>query len=142
MEIKINIDESKFQEVLEKELGAFTQEELHKILGEAMKEYLNRDEVIKTYLEKTEVDCWGSPVRGSSTMDKLIQNVDLNDVLAEPKEKIKKIISENATLKNVAIELLANMFRDKFKSAFINDYQFMEELAGRVAYSLEQMKQR
>ena len=27
MEIKINIDESKFQEVLEKELGAFTQEE-------------------------------------------------------------------------------------------------------------------
>ena len=142
MEIKINIDESKFQEVLEKELGAFTQEELHKILGEAMKEYLNRDEVIKTYLEKTEVDRWGSPVRGSSTMDKLIQNVDLNDVLAEPKEKIKKIISENSTLKNVAIELLANMFRDRFKSAFISDYQFMEELAGRVAYSLEQMKQR
>lgn len=32
MEIKINIDESKFQEVLEKELGAFTQEELHSIM--------------------------------------------------------------------------------------------------------------
>ena len=32
MEIKINIDESKFQEVLEKELGAFTQEELHNIM--------------------------------------------------------------------------------------------------------------
>lgn len=142
MEIKINIDESKFQEVLEKELGAFTQEELHAILGEAMKEYLNKEDVIKTYLEKNEVDRWGSPVRGSSTMDKLIQNVDLNDVLAEPKEKIKKIISENKTLKNVAIELLANMFKDRFKSAFINDYQFMEELAGRVAFSLEQMKQR
>lgn len=142
MEIKINIDESKFQEVLEKELGAFTQEELHEILGQAMKEYLNKEDVIKTYLEKNEVDRWGSPVRGSSTMDKLIQNVDLNDVLAEPKEKIKKIISENSTLKNVAIEILANMFRDKFKSSFINDYQFMEELAGRVAYSLEQMKQR
>lgn len=142
MEIKINIDESKFQEVLEKELGAFTQEELHEILGQAMKEYLNKEDVIKAYLEKNEVDRWGSPVRGSSTMDKLIQNVDLNDVLAEPKEKIKKIISENSTLKNVAIELLANMFKDRFKSAFINDYQFMEELAGRVAFSLEQMKQR
>ena len=142
MEIKINIDESKFQEVLEKELGAFTPEELHKILGQAMKEYLNREDVIKTYLEKNEVDRWGSPVRGSSTMDKLIQNVDLNDVFAEPKEKIKEIICEDATLKNVAIELLANMFRDRFKSAFISDYQFMEELAGRVAFSLEQMKQR
>lgn len=142
MEIKINIDESKFQEVLEKELGAFTQEELHKILGDAMKEYLNKEDVIKTYLEKNEVDRWGSPVRGSSTMEKLIQNVDLNDVLAEPKEKIKEIISENKTLKNVAIELLANMFKDRFKSAFINDYPFMEELASRVAFSLEQMKQR
>lgn len=142
MEIKINIDESKFQEVLEKELGAFTQEELHTILGQAMKEYLNREDVIKTYLEKTEVDRWGSPVRGTSTMEKLIQNVDLNDVFAEPKEKIKEIISEDSTLKNVAIELLANMFKDRFKSAFINDYQFMEALAGRVAYSLEQMKQR
>jgi hypothetical protein len=142
MEIKINIDESKFQEVLEKELGAFTPEELHKILGQAMKEYLNREDVIKTYLEKNEVDRWGSPVRGSSTMEKLIQNVDLNDVFAEPKEKIKQIISEDDTLKNVAIELLANMFKSNFRNAFIQDYQFMEELAGRVAYSLEQMKQR
>jgi hypothetical protein len=142
MEIKINIDESKFQEVLEKELGAFTQEELHEILGEAMKEYLNREDVIKTYLEKNDVDRWGSPVRGSSTMDKLIQNVDLNDVFAEPKEKIKQIICEDATLKNVAIELLVNMFKSNFRNAFIQDYQFMEELAGRVAYSLEQMKQR
>ena len=140
MEIKINIDESKFQEVLEKELEAFTQEELHEILGQAMKEYLNREDVIKTYLEKNEVDRWGSIVRGSSVMEKLIQNVNLNDVFAEPKEKIKKIISEDETLKNVAIELLANMFKSNFRNAFTEDYKFMEELAGRVAYTLEQMR--
>jgi hypothetical protein len=142
MEIKINIDESKFQEVLEKELGAFTQEELHKIIGQAMKEYLNRDDVIKTYLEKNEVDQWGSQIRGSSTMDKLLQNVDLNDILAEPKEKIKRIISEDDTLRNVAIELLANMFKNNFRRSLTEDYTFIEELAGRVAYSLEQMRQR
>ena len=142
MEIKINIDESKFQEVLEKELGAFTQEELHKIIGQAMKEYLNRDDVIKTYLEKNEVDRWGSQVRGSSVMEKLLQNVDLNDILAEPKEKIKRIISEDDTLRNVAIELLANMFKNNFRRSLTEDYTFIEELAGRVAYSLEQMRQR
>ena len=142
MEIKINIDESKFQEVLEKELGAFTQEELHKIIGQAMREYLNRDDVIKTYLEKNEVDRWGSPVRGSSVMEKLLQNVDLNDILAEPKEKIKRIISEDDTLMNVAIELLANMFKNNFRRSLTEDYTFIEELAGRVAYSLEQMRQR
>ena len=142
MEIKINIDESKFQEVLEKELGAFTQEELHKIIGQAMREYLNRDDVIKTYLEKNEVDRWGSQIRGTSTMEKLLQNVDLNDILAEPKEKIKRIISEDDTLRNVAIELLANMFKSNFRRSLTEDYTFIEELAGRVAYSLEQMRQR
>lgn len=142
MEIKINIDESKFQEVLEKELGAFTQEELHKIIGQAMREYLNRDDVIKTYLEKNEVDRWGSQIRGSSVMEKLLQNVDLNDILAEPKEKIKRIISEDDTLRNVAIELLANMFKSNFRRSLTEDYTFIEELANRVAYSLEQMRQR
>ena len=140
MEIKINIDESKFQEVLEKELGAFTQEELHKIIGQAMREYLNRDDVIKTYLEKNEVDRWGSQIRGTSTMEKLLQNVDLNDILAEPKEKIKRIISEDDTLRNVAIELLANMFKSNFRRSLTEDYTFIEELASRVAYSLEQMR--
>ena len=142
MEVKINIDESKFQEVLEKELGAFSKEELHTILAEAFREYLGKEEVLKEFLNRCDYDHWGSPVKGSSTMDKLIQSVDLNDVFAGPKEKIKQIISEDDTLKNAAIDLLANMFKRNFRNAFTEDYQFMEELAHRVAYSLEQMKQR
>jgi len=136
MEIKINIDESKFKDVLEKELDAFTQEELHEILKSALKEYLNREDVLKEFLNRNETDRWGGTVRGTSTMDKLVNNVDLNDVFAEPKEKIKEIISQDEILKSTAIELLANLFRDRFKSAFTSDYSFMEELACRVANEL------
>ena len=138
MEIKINIDESKFQEVLEKELGAFTQEELHSIMKEALKEYFSKEEVLKNIVNQREIDRWGCVVKGTSAMEKFVSNVDLSDVFAEPKEKIKQIISENETLKKAAVEILANMFKDRFMTAFTQDYKFIEALSNRVAYTLTQ----
>ena len=141
MEIKINIDESKFQEVLEKELGAFTQEEIHAIMKEAFKEYLNREDILKELITKKETDRWGGYVQNSSVMDKFVSTVNLNDIFEEPKEKIKEIICEEETLKAMALELLVNLFKDRFKSAFTQDWTFMDDLANRVAGMLMQRQQ-
>ena len=138
MEIKININESKLQEILEKELGAFTQEELHSIMKDALKEYFSKEEVLKNIVNQREIDRWGCVVKGTSAMEKFVSNVDLSDVFAEPKEKIKQIISENETLKRAAVEILANMFKDRFMTAFTQDYKFIEALSNRVAYTLTQ----
>ena len=141
MEIKINIDESKFQEVLEKELGVFTQEELHSIIKDAIREYLNKEEVLKNLINRQETDCWGCVVKGTSTMEKFVNNVDLSDVFAEPKEKIKQIISDDETLKKAAVEILANLFKDRFMTAFTQDYRFLEALSNRVACILTEKSQ-
>lgn len=138
MEVKININESKLQEILEKELGAFTQEELHSIMKDALKEYFSKEEVLKNIVNQREIDRWGCVVKGTSAMEKFVSNVDLSDVFAEPKEKIKQIISENETLKKAAVEILANMFKDRFMTAFTQDYKFIEALSNRVAYTLTQ----
>ena len=138
MEIKININESKLQGILEKELGAFTQEELHSIMKDALKEYFSKEEVLKNIVNQREIDRWGCVVKGTSAMEKFVSNVDLSDVFAEPKEKIKQIISENETLKKAAVEILANMFKDRFMTAFTQDYKFIEALSNRVAYTLTQ----
>ena len=138
MEVKININESKLQEILEKELGAFTQEELHSIMKEVLKEYFSKEEVLKNIVNQREIDRWGCVVKGTSAMEKFVSNVDLSDVFAEPKEKIKQIISENETLKKAAVEILANMFKDRFMTAFTQDYKFIEALSNRVAYTLTQ----
>ena len=138
MEVKININESKLQEILEKEMGAFTQEELHSIMKDALKEYFSKEEVLKNIVNQHEIDRWGCVVKGTSAMEKFVSNVDLSDVFAEPKEKIKQIISENETLKKAAVEILANMFKDRFMTAFTQDYKFIEALSNRVAYTLTQ----
>lgn len=74
-------------------------------------------------------------------MEKFVNNVDLSDVFAEPKEKIKRIISDDETLKKAAVEILANMFKDRFMSAFTQDYNFLNQLADRVADTLTQREQ-
>ena len=138
MEIKINIDESKFQEVLEKELAAFSQEEIHEIMKGAIKEYLNREEILKDMINKPQTDRWGCSIKDTSVLQKFVNNVDLSDIFEEPKEKIKDIISNDETLKKAAVEILANMFKDRFMSAFTQDYTFLNSLADRVAYTLTQ----
>lgn len=141
MEIKINIDESKFQEVLEKELAAFSQEEIHDIMKAAFEEYLRREDVLKGLLATNEVDRWGSTIKGTTLLDKIIQKADFSDIFAEPKQKITEIITKDETIKGVAMELLAGIFRDRFRNAFINDYQFIDMIAGEVSARLSQRNQ-
>ena len=69
-------------------------------------------------------------------MEKFVNNVDLSNVFAEPKEKIKQIISDDETLKKAAVEILANLFKDRFMTAFTQDYKFIDELSNRVADTL------
>ena len=141
MEIKINIDESKFQEVLEKELAAFSNEEIHEIMKGAIKEYLSKEEVLKDMISKPQTNRWGCSVKDTSVLQKFVNNVDLSDIFAEPKEKIKDIISNDETLKKAAVEILANIFKDRFMNAFTQDYTFLNQLADRVAYTLSSRSQ-
>ena len=41
----------------------------------------------------------------------------------------------------MALELLVNLFKDRFKSAFTQDWTFMDDLANRVAGMLMQRQQ-
>ena len=52
MKIEINIDETRFKDVLDKELEAFSKEELHDIIAKGMHEYIVNDEIMKSLLRQ------------------------------------------------------------------------------------------
>lgn len=43
MEVKINVDESRIPEILEKELNALNPQEIHEVVIECIKQYLSQD---------------------------------------------------------------------------------------------------
>ena len=54
MELKIEIDETKFKDIIEKELNAFSQEELHDLLKQMIIEYMknHQEEVMNLFIRK------------------------------------------------------------------------------------------
>ena len=60
MELKINIDETMFKEVIEKELNAFSKEELHSIVRDCIVEALKDNETLKGLFAKPRYNVYGN----------------------------------------------------------------------------------
>lgn len=60
MELKINIDETMFKEVIEKELNAFSKEELHDIIRDCIAEALKNNEALKKLFIRTDYNRYGN----------------------------------------------------------------------------------
>lgn len=59
MEVRINIDETMFKEVIEKELNAFSKEELHSIVRDCLVETLKNNETLKGLFTKQRCNAYG-----------------------------------------------------------------------------------
>lgn len=59
MELKINIDETMFKEIIEKELNAFSKEELHSIIRDCLVEALKNNETLKGLFTKQRCNVYG-----------------------------------------------------------------------------------
>lgn len=60
MELKINIDETMFKEVIEKELNAFSKEELHSIVRDCIVEALKDNKTLKALFTKPRYNVYGA----------------------------------------------------------------------------------
>ena len=121
MELKINIDETMFKDVLEKELKAFSSEELHEIIRECIVEALKTNGSLKSLFIR--------PKRYSYELDEPSQvlfeaakNIDLSPAYEEIQ---KMMITE---LKTNYSKLLQNIMMKTMVDGLCNDYGFRSNL--------------
>lgn len=121
MELKINIDETMFKDVLEKELKAFSSEELHKIIRECIIEALKTDGSIRNLFIK--------PKRFSYELDEASQvlieaakNINLSPAYEEIQEMM---ITE---LKTNYSKLLQNIMMKTMVDGLCDDWGFRRNL--------------
>lgn len=101
MELKINIDESRFKDVLEKELAAFSHEELHELIRECIATALrDNDALQKLFIQSSSPYSY---VRDEPTalVRKAAESFDLSPAFAEIQEKM---ISELKTNYSAVLE--------------------------------------
>lgn len=121
MELKINIDETMFKDVLEKELKAFSSEELHEIIRECIVEALKTDGILKSLFIKPKRYSYESD-EASQVLFEAAKNIDLSPAYEEIQEMMITELKKNYD------KLLQNIMLKTMTNGLCNDWNFRNNL--------------
>lgn len=109
MEVKIVVDETKFKDVLENELEAFSKEEIHEIIRDCIIDTFKNPEFIeRIFIHK---DYWGNS-SPSGLLENAVKNIDLSPAFKELADSISEYLKENhkKVLENVMMRYMIDGF--------------------------------
>lgn len=116
MEIKINVDETMFKDIIDKELKAFSKEELHEITRECIIEVFRNDKnIVRLFLDTSD---WYGKDRPSDLLVAAANKIDLSPAFKEIQEDMI------STLKNNYKEVLEHAMLRAIRTNFANSYEF------------------
>ena len=124
MEVKINVDEIMFKNVIEEELKAFSKEELHEIIRECIVEALHNDNTLKNLFVTDKKDYWGNytGTQPSSVVIEAAKNIDLSPAYKEIQEKMIKVLQTDYR------NILENVMMGLMIEGISNDYIFQQRM--------------
>lgn len=125
MELKINIDESMFKDVLEKELKAFSSEELHEIIRECIIEALKTNDCLKCLFIKPKRHSYEHD-QASEVLIEAAKSIDLSPAY----EEIQTMMI--AELKTNYNKLLQNVMMKAMVDGLCGDWHFRNSLTEAV----------
>lgn len=132
MKLEINVDETMFKDVLEKELNAFSHEELHEIIKDLIIEFFNKDDNIKKMFLQEKTNYWGNSTEYEPTG--LLRDIVKNKFdYAEPYEEVKEKILEFCKKENVMKSLLKEMIADSFTNILTGCIFYNSDFRGNIA---------
>lgn len=134
MELKIDIDETKFKEVIEKELGAFSSEEIHQIIRECIVESLHNDNTLKNlFITKKINSCGTETEEPSEVLIAAAKNIDLSPAYEEIQTKMID------TLKNNYQDLLEKVMLSMIIKGLSYDYDFRNTMETTISEIMHRM---
>ena len=116
MELKINIDETQFKDVMEKELKALTPDQLAEIFKETIKQYLLSDNAaaIKNLFIDRNYSYGSSSTKPTALTQKIVEKIDFKQELDPVVQEIKNELLGNSRniLESVMIKAMAKSIAD------------------------------
>lgn len=125
MELKINIDETMFKDVIEKELKAFSSEELHEIIRECIVEAFKTDGTFRSLFIKPKRYSYESD-EASQVLFEAAKNIDLSPAYKEIQEMMITELKKNYD------KLLQNIMLKTMVDGLCNDWTFRSNLQSAV----------
>ena len=106
MEVKIEVSEEQFKELLEKELNDLPKESVQKILLSAIEKYLEEPDHVNAFLEKREEGYYSKTCRPSDFLINSIKNCDYSELQCLVDDMIKEL---EDNYKDILIDAIGKM---------------------------------
>ena len=129
MEIKINVDDSAFNDIIKKELDAFSKEELHDIIIKMIEESFRSSDVMKNLFICREKESYYSSIdvdKPGPILMEAAKKFDLSPAIEEIQDEVLK------TLKEHHKELVENLLLTLMVDGLCNNYEFRSNIESQM----------
>ena len=118
MKLEINLDESRFKDLVDGELEKFSDEEIHDILGKAISQYVMDSDVIQKLFYVKKKDYYGNETDDfvpTSRLESIVNKLDVEDLLKGVKERVKEILNSDGIIKEMTENMFYNFIAGKLE---------------------------
>ena len=106
MNITINVDETQFKDLLEKELKEMPKEELHELIKMAFTQYITQDpNALKDLFVKKDNSYYSNGVVPTDFTRKIINDIDFSSIAAEIAKPVEDLFKNN--IREIVEQLVA-----------------------------------
>lgn len=118
MKLEINLDETRFKDLVDGELEKFSDEEIHDILGKAISQYVMDSDVIQGLFYVKKRDYYGNETNDfvpTSRLETIVNKLDVEDMLNGVKERVKEILNSDDIIKEMTEHMFYNFIAGKLE---------------------------
>ena len=123
MKIEINLDETRFKDLVDNELTKFSDGEIHDILQKAINQYVMENDVIEKFFYNKKKD-WNGVETGelepTHRFEKLINGIDIEKTMAKLKSDLQSIFEKDDTIKLLAESIFYRFISGKISALIWN----------------------
>jgi uncharacterized protein YdaL len=116
MKLEINLDESRFKDLVDEELGKFSDAELHDILGKAISQYVIDNGILEKLFYYKKKNYYGDEtgeIEATPRLERIVQNIDMAPTLEKLKNDIQTLLKKDDTVKRLAENLFYRFISQK-----------------------------
>lgn len=116
MKLEINLDESRFKDLVDEELGKFSDAELHDILGKAISQYVIDNGILEKLFYYKKKNYYGDEtgeIEATPRLERIVQNIDMAPTLEKLKNDIQTLLKKDDTIKRLAENLFYRFISQK-----------------------------
>lgn len=116
MKLEINLDESRFKNLVDEELGKFSDAEIHDILGKAISQYVIDNGILEKLFYYKKKNYYGDEtgeIEATPRLERIVQNIDMAPTLEKLKNDIQTLLKKDDTIKRLAENLFYRFISQK-----------------------------